>query len=822
MQNENDTKVKISIPQTIPTKAEHKLCTTLIIWSNFLLALLISKPALGNNNTTDVGETLPQIKARLLTESTTAYRSSPFSRLSTDYFCRFSRDPDARPLPEEIMIDSTWKILLYTDAQPLTELMSTHLTDFLRRCMHLSIPVEKQSPDKAIQPTNKAIVLIDSGGGDHNTHESFTISVKLDQVLVCGRDTEGLRSGIVKLVDLMGFRQGPILKIGQQIYTPRIPLRVGKIPWLGSHRELVFMGYNAVILQASDSLVSYSLYEISTSNAIPELNERKKPEVLEKMTIDAKQAQRYGLKVYFFLDTQKKFPAEHPVFKNHPEIRGPMTWKADGESSLCTEHPLVRRYLTESIRGLFKLVPGLEGVTVIVGGEGFYHCFMRPYGAQKGHTTCQRCEPLGAETVVSNLCNYLANAAGKVNPNAVITAWPYSAEFVWSVDKEQLETIKKLKPGTAILTEIEKDQHLQKPEGVVKHIWDYSIDFIGPSKRAERQIKACHDRGIDIYLKNDPELGFEAPRLPHIPCLDRWADRADALVCSGANGAWVFAYFRPCYGTSAAEIGKFFWWDPVPEKDELLENLAARIAGKKAGPLLRKAWKYTSDAIDWSPELPPYYTGPYYLGPAHPMCADRKAKLPKVFYGRHLFRGEVTDAEGLILRPTFFTSPSSSRSNAPVFTRFYRRMEELLKKAVIKINKARLMVAPRHHLTFNAEASPIRWFYHTARTHANFYESCRLRDQLLNLAAEDSLNQDQLAKASQLYQKWQLLLLNEKANTIDALPVVEADMRLDFYYGGDHTFPHAADMIRAKLKLLEHEINVFLPSLANKLTIKPD
>ena len=76
-----------------------------------------------------------------------------------------------------------------------------------------------------------------------------------------------------------------------------------------------------------------------------------------------------------------------------------------------------------------------------------------------------------------------------------------------------------------------------------------------------------------------------------------------------------------------------------------------------------------------------------------------------------------------------------------------------------------------------------------------------------------------MADAQQKYKQWQQILLDEKANTMSALPLTKADMRLDFYYGGDHTFSHATDMIQAKLKLLENEISIYLPSLAEQLNL---
>jgi hypothetical protein len=435
---------------------------------------------------------------------------------------------------------------------------------------------------------------------------------------------------------------------------------------------------------------------------------------------------------------------------------------------------------------------------------------MRPYGVEKGHTNCQRCEKLGAETVVSNLCNYLGAAARKGNPAADIVAWPYSAEHVWSADKGQIGFIEKLKPGTGILTEIEKDEYVQKPEGVNKHLWDYSIDLIGPGKRAKEQIAACEKAGIPIFLKSEPELGFEAPRLPSIPCMDRWADRAEALASCGATGAFVFPAFRPCYGTIAAEVPKLFWWDPAPEKERTLLALAERTAGKEAAPHLRKAWEYVSRAIDFSPELPPYYTGPYYLGPMQPMCCDPEAELPEVFYGYYFFMAEIMDSEGVKKRPTYLSEP---RGDVPVFGRYYRRMEEQLAKAVEEIDRAEAKFSGRPRVPFDSEVSAIRFFYRTARTHANFYESCQLRDRVVELSKEGALTPDEKEEFEEKLLRWRKVLLDEKENTEKALPLVEADPRLDPYHGSDHSFSHGADMIRKKLALLDREIGRYLPSL---------
>ncbi len=766
-------------------------------------------------------ETLAEIGARLGKETTETYAASPFSALSKDYFLRFTRDPDAKAESDEVEINSKWRVEIPDDADPLTERMAGHLIEFLDQRMGVSLKLEKRKRDELnrLPPSGKdaeatgfvsQIVLLDSGWSDKLASASFGIRTHKNQIAVLGSDPAGLRDGIVKLVDMIGFREGPFVKIEERDYYPKLSVRLGTIPFMGKAKDLVFLGFNAMVAGGGN------LHALSTSDAIPELAARRQKGLLESNVKAATEAREYGLKTYAWLDTRQKYPKDDPVFAAHPDIRGSLTWSADGEYVLCTEHPLVRQYLSESVEGLFRADPKLDGAVVIIGGEGFYHCFMRPYGVKKGHTDCARCEKLGAETVVANLVNMMAESARRVNPKAEIVIWPYSAVHVWSADAEQIGLIEKLKPGVALLTEIEKDEYVEKEGGVRKHLWDYSIDMIGPGERAKKQIAACAKRGIPVYLKSEPELGFEAPRLPNIPCMDRWADRATALATCGATGAWVFPAFRPCYGTIAAEVAKYSWWSSPPsELKEVpaLDQLARRLAGTQGAPHVREAWKRVSEAIEYSPELPPYYTGPYYLGPAHPMCADPNAELPEVFSGYYLFMAEMTDAEGMKKRPTYFSKP---RGDVPAFLNLYRKMERALKVAADEMDAARPLVEERRRLMFDAEDSPVQWFYRTARTHANFYESCMLRDRLHALAEKSDRTAEEKEKAGADFKRWIEILEDERANTIAALPLMERDPRLDFRYGGDHTFEHGAVMIRAKLKLLDAEISQYIPSLEKK------
>ena len=752
-------------------------------------------------------ETLAEIGARLGAESVAAYEASPYAAFSKDYFARFSVDPSVKPSANDTVLDNSWAIAVAPTEPELTHTMATHLAEFLTHMNVVAPVVNEFAPD-----AERLIVLESKNGGKPGSEESFTISATPTRITVRGIDEPGLRDAVVKLVERIGLRQAPMLPQGDQVYEPRLRVRLGVTPWLGTQRDLVFTGYNATFVSGGD------FYDSSTSDAIPELKSRQREGALEALNKSVESSKKYRLKSYCIMGTRQKFDKDDPIFQRDPSLRGALTWSADGQYVLCTEHPDMKRYLAETMGGIFKAAPDLDGVAIIIGGESFYHCFMRAYGVEKGHTNCPRCEPLGAEQVVANLCNTLAEAARQYNPNAEIIAWPYSAEHVWSADKAQAGFIKLLKPGCAIFTEMEKDEYVDKGQGVKKHLWDYSIDLIGPGERAKAQIAACRAAGIPIYMKSEPELGFEAPRLPGIPCMDRWLDRADALASCGADGAWVFPAFRPNYGTSPNESYKLVWWTPHDSKEELLNAFASRIAGPKAGPRLRAAWKHVSDAIPLMPEIPSYYNGPYYLGPAHPMCVDPEATLPQVFYGKYLFLAEMSDKEGLPDRPTFVTKPTG---NVPVFAKFYREMEVILANAEKEIDTATPDVPERCALAFASEASAIRWFHATVRTEANFYESCILRDRLLALAGKSDVTPEQRAEAAKDLARWRTVLEDELANAIAAIPLVQGDVRLDFYYGGDHTFPHAEAMLNEKIAILKSELADFLPGIARKLTLPP-
>ena len=735
-----------------------------------------------------------EIDLRTPGEAASIYETGPFAGFARDYFARFHRDAVATPTDHETVIDDTWRIVVPQDAAPLAEIMAHDLAEFLTEVMHQTLPVERQE----VANQTRCILLTHA----ERTGKSFRISVTPECVEVEGDSPAALRDGVVKLVDWFGFRQAPYLEHGRAEYAPRVGLRVGVVPFGGDYREAVFMGYNGVILSPTRDTRNGSpvqFMELSSSEAIPEWKEYQKPELMEAMARESEAARRYGLKCYAMLQMWKAFPRDDPLFETYPDMRGAQVHFHMNEDPWgflpCTEHPLVRQYLGETMTGIARRLH-LDGAAIIIGGEVFQHCFMRPANVEIGHTNCPRCEASGAPVVVSNLCNLLGAAIQEANPDGRLFAWPYSATFFWSSDRYQSRFIGLLEPSVALLTEIEKEEVIQKTERIQKSIWDYSIDLIGPGERARRQIALARENDVEVYLKSEPELAFEAPGLPQIPCQDRWWDRADALASAGVDGAWVFPFFVPFLGSTSGEIYKYAWWAPHPSREDLLAALAGRIAGEPAAPPLREAWRQTSRAIEFSPDMPPYFSGPYYLGPVHPMFADPEAELSEPYASKSPFGA-------LFMR--------EARGDIEAFGAYYGEMRDTLRKAVDSLEKAEPLVTETYRNTFEAEAIPIRWFYHTARTHANFYASCLLRRQLLEEGAPVPE-----ASVRTLLARWRSVLLDEQENALAAAPLLEKDPRLALYRPNTG-LPSGQELMKAKLASLDDEIQRFLPALEKRL-----
>ena len=192
--------------------------------------------------------------------------------------------------------------------------------------------------------------------------------------------------------------------------------------------------------------------------------------------------------------------------------------------------------------------------------------------------------------------------------------------------------------------------------------------------------------------------------------------------------------------------------------------------------------------------------------------------------GYYLFMMEMSDESALRPLRTYRVKPNeifgyTGPECIPVLETYYRVLENHLKRAVSLLDEADPLVPERNKMIFEAETLPIRWFYLTARTLGNVYESFRLTAELRKLAeiyrADNPIHAENAAK---IVERFKEVLTDEKYNTLLALPIAQMDPRIETLHRRDHSFSRLGDMLEAKIDLLDEQMKCCVPS-ENGLTM---
>ena len=256
-----------------------------------------------------------------------------------------------------------------------------------------------------------------------------------------------------------------------------------------------------------------------------------------------------------------------------------------------------------------------------------------------------------------------------------------------------------LDPGISIMTEMEKDEIVCKPGGIEKLLWDYSIDLIGPGKRAATQLEVSKETGVPVFILSMAEMSFEV----RFSLLCRFLTVGMTVLKLwpvGARGVYLWN-MAPFNGLSSGEVYQYKWFSPAPSANSLLADLSERITGDvKAGKLLRMAWREASNGFAYIPSINSYYRGPHYLGPAHPFVLNPDTAIPDVFKGYYLFLMEINMESAMQPLPTYDLYPEmifgySGPESIPVLETYYRVVQDHLERAVAALNEAESMIPER-------------------------------------------------------------------------------------------------------------------------------
>lgn len=529
----------------------------------------------------------------------------------------------------EIELSGSWAVIRGGDYPGLHE-AAEDLQDFLAKC----------GIDVIGTPEDRQIVLriddeVPSGG--------FRRRVDPHSIQISAADMRGLWAGVVDLEKEISVRGAPVLSAGEVTRQPRWKTQISQAPFGSNYlvpdlspeylsddafRVLAHSGVNGMTIYGD-----WLLYVCS--DIYPELNCPDYEQNIGILRNAAERAMKYGIQLYY-VPVSPKLAYDHPLFIRVPEAKGAKIFaglKRDAKPihNLCTSHEETLAFHAEVMANLFKEIPQLGGLNLIIGGESYYHCFMRPdkTGLPPGmKTNCPRCSGRTPEDTVNGLLKATAEAVHRYKPDAPVAAWPYSA-FIWSNDPAQLELLRGLDPQVTWLNTIDKDEWAPK-DGYRKKIWDYSIDYTGPASNLLKQADILKERGIDLFVKTETALGLECIQYPYMPSLQRLAEKwrnVASLHPAGVLQSWMFYGF---WGSRAEELGWWMSWYPEKPVEEVLSAMANRDFGALGTEMVR-VWAKISEAVSHLPYIATYFTGPEFIGPAHPLFFGAEAEKREEF-----------------------------------------------------------------------------------------------------------------------------------------------------------------------------------------------
>lgn len=546
-----------------------------------------------------------------------------FTKEISDATYESRRLKDAATQQDEHDLSSGWSVVLPERHGPVLETAARDFAQFIAEAMGGNIWV-------TIKGSSPAITIHVGGTGPG----SFRIRAVEAGIHVAAGDEGAAMQGLFFLEELMELRGGPFVPRTlalkrEAVLSPRIIF-----PYLAVYGDLLtdfdfesyfphgylsrvaHMGINGIWLPGV-------LRNLVPSSIFPEFGQGG-VDRREKLNWIIRQAGRYGIGVYLYMNEPRGMPEE--FFKKYPEIRGEPGRPGDGLYSMCTSTKLVQHFLVDSTRRLFEFAPGLAGLILITASENTANCY-----ALRRNISCLRCRQRLPHEVVADVIRLIAQGARQAKSSAEVIAWDWSWGIVEDDPQERL--INSLPSDVALMVDFERGTKIKRG-GVEAVVEEYSLSVVGPSPRALAHLRFARDSGLKLMAKIQLGATWECGTVPFLPVLHLLGRKFQAMLESGIQGA-METMTLGSYPSINGELAKSFYWTPRPELGDALLRVALLRYGSKAAPVVVEAFQMLSEALENFPfSNRVVYSSPVQSGPAHPLYFRATGKSPSLFNSR--------------------------------------------------------------------------------------------------------------------------------------------------------------------------------------------
>jgi hypothetical protein len=721
----------------------------------------------------------------------------------------------------EVMLDGRWAIAVYVTEQ-LVQVAADHLRGFLEKSMGC---------DMSTCGTEKRLILDVDAGMDDNP-ESHLLRVDESGIQVIGAGPQGVLQGVFRLEMRMREKGAPVLASGEEKRVPLFKHRIHRSPLSCFYKEELtgFAGhpfaatgfardleYPAYREQDAGPDVFYddnmlmrllehgfngiwirgAFRHFARTSVFPEWGELS-DEILARLRKVTDRAERFGMKVFLYLNEPLGVAEDDEFFDKYPQCKGAPSSRKPW-INLCTSTPEVKSYLKESAEYIFTHVPKLAGFMMITASEFPSHCWCRsgispddPNIRIREVEACPRCMQRTPQDTVGELVGLIHKGATAAKPDAEIIAWNWSWGM-WEPDPQR-GVLEALPPEVIVMGDYERGEPTEAL-GFQYTNDEYSIKVVGPSARFRGVADFLQSQGRPVYAKLQIGTTHENPNIPYLPVPPKIAQKYVGLPKAGVSGmmtCWNFGNM-PSLGT---EIAGEFSWSPQLDVQTGLRAIAVRHFGEAAADDVLAAWEIMSRAHDAFPSsIPVMYYGPISRGPCFPFMFDPIDKaFPKSWLLEGDIRGDRLD----------WTAPFGPEKVLECYRAEAARgwtAVELLKRAWAK-------AGGQDRLRLERETGVME--FHLIQTES----AANVVDFLLNRNAfHDS---DNAGHKGALLDRIEQICRAEMENAARALPLLDADARLG-WHGEAYGYMITRAGIEEKLASLQELLDKRLPDERAKL-----
>lgn len=325
----------------------------------------------------------------------------------------------------------------------------------------------------------------------------------------------------------------------------------------------------------------------------------------KKLRALAEKCQKYGLKIYLYLNEPRSLPL--PFFDLKPEWAG-LDLPELGTRTICTNRsPEPLQWLEYAVREVWTEIPQLGGAFCITMSENPTNCHYRTHSDE-----CPYCKNVPPAQIIADVLNAMERGIHAADPEARLIAstwaWQKVHRDIPDIPEDTAfagDIISRL-PGSVSIATVSENSLDLDIGGVKLRLGDYSVSQVGPSEKSKAIWQKARELHHPVVAKVQLNNSWELAAVPWIPVPYLVQEHLQNLKNEGVSGL-MLSWTHGGYPGGNLELLR-----AEPE-----EIASARFLPRNAEKVCR-VWRQFSEAFRNFPFCKDImYTGPVNRGPGN-------------------------------------------------------------------------------------------------------------------------------------------------------------------------------------------------------------